>query len=80
MTACKPAPIQRPPLTPNVLGVTKKKSDTESKANDIAPQEQGAAGPPSEKESPAGPPKTKEGKESCLQTFLERKKSKRLTF
>ncbi|KAM3827307.1 MAP7 domain-containing protein 3 isoform 2-T2 [Vipera latastei] len=60
MTACKPAPIQRPPLTPNVLGVTKKKSDTESKANDAAPQEQGAAGPPSEKESPAGPPKTKE--------------------
>ncbi|XP_029138778.1 MAP7 domain-containing protein 3 [Protobothrops mucrosquamatus] len=60
MAASKPAPIQRLPLTPNVLGVTKKKSDTESKANDAAPQEQGAAGPPSEKESPAGPPKTKE--------------------
>ncbi|KAK9393623.1 MAP7 domain-containing protein 3 [Crotalus adamanteus] len=60
MMASKLVPIQRLPLTPNVLGVTKKKSDAESKANNVAPQEQGAAGPPSEKEPPAGPPKTKE--------------------
>ncbi|XP_034297524.1 MAP7 domain-containing protein 3 isoform X1 [Pantherophis guttatus] len=57
MAASKPAPIQRPPLTPNVLGVTKKKSEMESSA---APQEQGATGAPSEKELPAGPSKAKE--------------------
>ncbi|XP_058053133.1 MAP7 domain-containing protein 3 [Ahaetulla prasina] len=57
MAASKPAPIQRPPLTPNVLGVTKKKSETDSSP---APQEQGAVGGPSEKELPAGPSKTKE--------------------
>ncbi|XP_032083413.1 MAP7 domain-containing protein 3 isoform X2 [Thamnophis elegans] len=57
MAVPKPAPIQRPPLTLNVLGVTKKKSEVESSA---APQEQETTGLPSEKESPAGLPKTKE--------------------
>ncbi|XP_026572357.1 MAP7 domain-containing protein 3 [Pseudonaja textilis] len=58
MVASKPAPIQRPPLTPNVLGITKKKSEAESTV--VAPQEPGAAGIPSEKELLAGPSKTKE--------------------
>ncbi|KAG8144653.1 hypothetical protein E2320_013123 [Naja naja] len=52
IVASKPAPIQRPPLTLNVLGVTKKRSETEST---VAPQEPGATRLPSEKESPAGP-------------------------
>ncbi|XP_026541115.1 MAP7 domain-containing protein 3 isoform X2 [Notechis scutatus] len=59
LVAPKPAPIQRPPLTPNVLGITKKKSEMESTV--VAPQEPGAAGLPSEKELLAGPSKTKEG-------------------
>uniref|UniRef100_A0A8C5RDG7 MAP7 domain containing 3 n=1 Tax=Laticauda laticaudata TaxID=8630 RepID=A0A8C5RDG7_LATLA len=58
MVVSKPAPIQRPPLTPNVLSITKKKNETESTV--VAPQEPGATGLPSEKELLAGPSKTKE--------------------
>ncbi|XP_061863010.1 MAP7 domain-containing protein 3 isoform X5 [Colius striatus] len=43
----KPAPIQRPPLTPGVINITKKKSEAESKPKDKstegAGQEQGAS-------------------------------------
>lgn len=41
VTASKPAPIQRPSLTPNVLGLTKKKPDVECKPDDAGGQEPG---------------------------------------
>ncbi|KAM6426824.1 MAP7 domain-containing protein 3 isoform 2-T2 [Liasis olivaceus] len=60
ITVSKPAPIQRLPLTPNVLIVTKKKTDTECKPNDAVAQEQGAVMHALEREVSAGPSKTKE--------------------
>ncbi|XP_007428923.1 MAP7 domain-containing protein 3 isoform X2 [Python bivittatus] len=60
ITVSKPAPIQRLPLTPNVLIVTKKKTDMECKPNDTVAQEQGAAVHALEREVSAGPSKTKE--------------------
>ncbi|XP_062998201.1 MAP7 domain-containing protein 3 isoform X7 [Elgaria multicarinata webbii] len=64
ITVSKPAPIQRPSLTPNVLNVTKKKTDLEckpkEKATDSAGQEPGAASHTSEKEMAAPASKTKE--------------------
>ncbi|XP_063169375.1 MAP7 domain-containing protein 3 isoform X2 [Candoia aspera] len=60
VTVSKPAPIQRPPLTPNVLIITKKKTDVECKPNNGVAQEQGAAGHPLEREVSAGPSRTKE--------------------
>uniref|UniRef100_A0A8D2LHN0 MAP7 domain containing 3 n=1 Tax=Varanus komodoensis TaxID=61221 RepID=A0A8D2LHN0_VARKO len=61
ITVSKPAPIQRPSLTPNVLNVTKKKTEMEcrpkEKAGDPARPEPGAA---SERETAAASAKTKE--------------------
>ncbi|XP_009870009.1 PREDICTED: MAP7 domain-containing protein 3-like [Apaloderma vittatum] len=59
----KPAPIQRPPLTPGVLNITKKKTEAESKPKDKsaegAGQEQGAS-PTLDKDAVAASTKTKE--------------------
>ncbi|XP_042333775.1 MAP7 domain-containing protein 3 [Sceloporus undulatus] len=64
VTVSKPAPIQRPSLTPNVLNITKKRTDVESKPKervvDAAAQEQGAPSHSSEKEITATASKTKE--------------------
>ncbi|KAM6426825.1 MAP7 domain-containing protein 3 isoform 3-T3 [Liasis olivaceus] len=69
ITVSKPAPIQRLPLTPNVLIVTKKKTDTECKPNDAVAQEQGAVMHALEREVSAGPSKTKEESPASF-TFL----------
>ncbi|XP_059588878.1 MAP7 domain-containing protein 3 isoform X7 [Alligator mississippiensis] len=62
-TVTKPAPIQRPPLTPSVISITKKKPETESKpkekSTDGAGQEPGVS-QPSERETVAAASKTKE--------------------
>ncbi|XP_025047642.1 MAP7 domain-containing protein 3 [Alligator sinensis] len=62
-TVAKPAPIQRPPLTPSVISITKKKPETESKpkekSTDGAGQEPGVS-QPSERETVAAASKTKE--------------------
>ncbi|XP_064374385.1 MAP7 domain-containing protein 3 [Dromaius novaehollandiae] len=59
----KPAPIQRPPLTPGVINFTKKKTEAESKPKDKstegAGQEQGAS-PASDRDAVATSTKTKE--------------------
>ncbi|XP_068007876.1 MAP7 domain-containing protein 3 isoform X7 [Melanerpes formicivorus] len=59
----KPAPIQRPPLTPGVLNITKKKTEVESKPKDKSTegtgQEQGAS-PALGRDAVAASPKTKE--------------------
>ena len=60
----KPAPIQRPPLTPGVINITKKKTEAESKPKDKSTegtgQEQGAS-PASDRDVVAASTKTKEG-------------------
>ncbi|XP_053129791.1 MAP7 domain-containing protein 3 isoform X9 [Hemicordylus capensis] len=60
----KPAPIQRPSLTPNVLSITKKKTDTESKpkerAEEAGGKEPGPSSQTSERENAANASKTKE--------------------
>ncbi|XP_044308585.1 MAP7 domain-containing protein 3 isoform X9 [Varanus komodoensis] len=70
ITVSKPAPIQRPSLTPNVLNVTKKKTEMEcrpkEKAGDPARPEPGAA---SERETAAASAKTKE-ESPVSSTFL----------
>ncbi|XP_019376864.1 PREDICTED: MAP7 domain-containing protein 3 isoform X6 [Gavialis gangeticus] len=62
-TVAKPAPIQRPPLTPSVISITKKKPETESKpkekSTDGVGQEPGVS-QPSERETVATASKTKE--------------------
>ncbi|XP_072837318.2 MAP7 domain-containing protein 3 isoform X2 [Pogona vitticeps] len=64
VTVSKPAPIQRPSLTPNVLSLTKKKTDLESKpkekAVDAAGQEHGGPSHPSERDVAGAASKTKE--------------------
>ncbi|XP_063203419.1 MAP7 domain-containing protein 3 isoform X14 [Chroicocephalus ridibundus] len=59
----KPAPIQRPPLTPGVINITKKKTEAESKPKDKSTegtgQEQGAS-PASDRDVAAASTKTKE--------------------
>ncbi|KAM6323334.1 MAP7 domain-containing protein 3 [Podargus strigoides] len=59
----KPAPIQRPPLTPGVMNITKKKTEAESKPKDKSPegtgQEQGAS-PALDKDAVAASTKTKD--------------------
>ncbi|KAM6252335.1 MAP7 domain-containing protein 3 isoform 8-T8 [Spheniscus humboldti] len=59
----KPAPIQRPPLTPGVINITKKKTETESKPKDKSTegtgQEQGAS-PALDRDAVAASTKTKE--------------------
>nr|XP_009683173.1 PREDICTED: ensconsin-like [Struthio camelus australis] len=65
----KPAPIQRPLLTPGVINITKKKTESESKPKDKstegAGQEQGAS-PVSDRDAVAASTKTKE--ESGIKT------------
>ncbi|XP_054244550.1 MAP7 domain-containing protein 3 [Indicator indicator] len=59
----KPAPIQRPPLTPGVINITKKKTEVESKPKDKSTegtgQEQGAS-PALDRDAIAASTKTKE--------------------
>ncbi|XP_075018119.1 MAP7 domain-containing protein 3 isoform X3 [Calonectris borealis] len=59
----KPAPIQRPPLTPGVTNITKKKTEAESKPKDKSTegtgQEQGAS-PALDRDAVAASTKTKE--------------------
>ncbi|XP_065702539.1 MAP7 domain-containing protein 3 isoform X8 [Patagioenas fasciata] len=59
----KPAPIQRPPLTPGVINITKKKTEAESKPKDKSiegtGQEQGAS-PALDRDAVATSTKTKE--------------------
>ncbi|KAM7094399.1 MAP7 domain-containing protein 3 isoform 2-T2 [Ciconia maguari] len=59
----KPAPIQRPPLTPGVINITKKKTEAESKPKDKSTegtgQEQGAS-PALDRDAAAASTKTKE--------------------
>nr|XP_021140716.1 MAP7 domain-containing protein 3 isoform X6 [Columba livia] len=59
----KPAPIQRPPLTPGVINITKKKTEAESKPKDKSVegtgQEQGAS-PALDRDAVAASTKTKE--------------------
>ncbi|XP_040427780.1 MAP7 domain-containing protein 3 isoform X3 [Cygnus olor] len=59
----KPAPIQRPPLTPGVINITKKKSEAESKPKEKSTegmgQEQGAS-PALDRDAVAASTKTKE--------------------
>ncbi|KAM6413585.1 LOW QUALITY PROTEIN: MAP7 domain-containing protein 3 [Rhynochetos jubatus] len=59
----KPAPIQRPPLTPGVINITKKKTEAESKPKEKSTegtgQEQGAS-PALERDAVAASTKTKE--------------------
>ncbi|XP_030823312.1 MAP7 domain-containing protein 3 isoform X1 [Camarhynchus parvulus] len=59
----KPAPIQRPSLTPSVINITKKKTEAESKPKDKSTegigQEQGAS-PALERDAGAASTKTKE--------------------
>ncbi|KAK2528850.1 Map7d3 [Columba guinea] len=59
----KPAPIQRPPLTPGVINITKKKTEAESKPKDKSiegtGQEQGAS-PALDRDAVAASTKTKE--------------------
>ncbi|XP_021261498.1 MAP7 domain-containing protein 3 isoform X8 [Numida meleagris] len=59
----KPAPIQRPPLTPGVINITKKKTEAESKPKDKSTEgtghEQGAP-PALDKDAVAASTKTKE--------------------
>ncbi|XP_051640124.1 MAP7 domain-containing protein 3 isoform X9 [Manacus candei] len=59
----KPAPIQRPPLTPGVINITKKKTEAESKPKDKSTegtgQEQGAS-PALDRDVGAASTKTKE--------------------
>ncbi|XP_051485951.1 MAP7 domain-containing protein 3 [Apus apus] len=59
----KPAPIQRPPLTPGVMNITKKKSEAESKPKEKGTegpgQEQGAS-PALDRDAVAASTKTKE--------------------
>ncbi|XP_041340927.1 MAP7 domain-containing protein 3 isoform X10 [Pyrgilauda ruficollis] len=59
----KPAPIQRPSLTPSVISITKKKTEAESKPKDKSTegigQEQGAS-PALERDAGAASTKTKE--------------------
>ncbi|XP_009641134.1 MAP7 domain-containing protein 3 [Egretta garzetta] len=59
----KPAPIQRPPLTPGVINITKKKTEAESKPKDKSTegtgQEQGAS-PVLDRDAVAASTKTKE--------------------
>nr|XP_009475875.1 PREDICTED: MAP7 domain-containing protein 3 [Pelecanus crispus] len=59
----KPAPIQRPPLTPGVINITKKKTEAESKPKDKSTegtgQEQGAS-PALDRDAVAASTKTKE--------------------
>ncbi|KAM6198038.1 MAP7 domain-containing protein 3 isoform 7-T7 [Sarcoramphus papa] len=59
----KPAPIQRPPLTPGVINITKKKTEAESKPKDKSTegtgQEQGAS-PALDRDVVAASTKTKE--------------------
>ncbi|KAH0630815.1 hypothetical protein JD844_004059 [Phrynosoma platyrhinos] len=73
VTVSKPAPIQRPSLTPNVLNITKKRADLDSKPKervvDAAAQEQGAPSHTSEKEIAAIASKTKE-ESPFTSTFL----------
>lgn len=66
----KPAPIQRPSLTPSVINITKKKTEAESKPKDKSTegigQEQGVS-PALERDAGAASTKTKEGGySSCL--------------
>ncbi|KAM9274209.1 MAP7 domain-containing protein 3 [Morus bassanus] len=62
-TVSKPAPIQRPPLTPGVINITKKKTEAESKPKDKSTegtgQEQGAS-PALDRDAVAANTKTKE--------------------
>ncbi|XP_074863855.1 MAP7 domain-containing protein 3 isoform X2 [Carettochelys insculpta] len=70
-TVCKPAPIQRLPLTPNVINITKKKPDVECKPKDKCEEETGqehSSSPISEKETTAIATKTKE--ETSSKTIL----------
>ncbi|XP_048370680.1 MAP7 domain-containing protein 3 isoform X2 [Sphaerodactylus townsendi] len=64
VTVSKPAPIQRPSLTPNVLNVPKKKTDVDCKPNEkmdeTAGQEKGASLQISEREIAVNSLKTKE--------------------
>nr|XP_009939745.1 PREDICTED: MAP7 domain-containing protein 3 [Opisthocomus hoazin] len=59
----KPAPIQRPPLTPGVINITKKKTEAESKPKDKSTegtgQDQGAS-PASDRDAVAASTKAKE--------------------
>nr|XP_056715921.1 MAP7 domain-containing protein 3 [Euleptes europaea] len=63
-TVSKPAPIQRPSLTPNVLNIPKKKTEVDckpkEKMNETAGQEQGASPQTSEREIAVNALKTKE--------------------
>ncbi|KAM6300272.1 MAP7 domain-containing protein 3 [Aegotheles albertisi] len=60
----KPAPIQRPPLTPGVMNITKKKTEAESKPKEKSTegtgQEQGASSPALDRDAVAASTKTKE--------------------
>ncbi|XP_071614137.1 MAP7 domain-containing protein 3 [Heliangelus exortis] len=59
----KPAPIQRPPLTPGVINITKKKSEAESKPKDKSTEETGqeqGASPALDRDAVAASTKTKE--------------------
>lgn len=68
VTASKPAPIQRPPLTPNVLSITKKKTDPESKPKEKAVEAAGHEhGAPSERDVAGAASKTKEGKRADVE-------------
>ncbi|XP_019391963.1 PREDICTED: MAP7 domain-containing protein 3 isoform X7 [Crocodylus porosus] len=62
-TVAKPAPIQRPPLTPSVISITKKKPETESKPKEKSTDGVGqepSVSQPSERETVAAASKTKE--------------------
>ncbi|XP_066496157.1 MAP7 domain-containing protein 3 isoform X5 [Tiliqua scincoides] len=64
VTASKPAPIQRPSLTPSVIGITKRKMDVEckpkEKADETGGQDPGLVSQTSERENTAAASKTKE--------------------
>ncbi|KAJ6653787.1 hypothetical protein lerEdw1_008717 [Lerista edwardsae] len=67
--ASKPAPIQRPSLTPNVLSLTKKKPDVECKPDDAGGQEPGLVSQTFETAATAS--KTKEGAQVPFTTLPE---------
>ncbi|XP_062359161.1 MAP7 domain-containing protein 3 [Cinclus cinclus] len=82
--ASKSAPIQRPSLTPGVINITKKKTETESKPKDKSiegiGQEQGAS-PALERDAGAASTKTKEesGSKTVVGTTTAEEAAKILT-
>lgn len=63
----KPAPIQRPPLTPGVINITKKKTEAESKPKEKSTEATGhEQGAPSALDRDAGAASTKTKEGECL--------------